>query len=71
MKKSQKKSRRILHRPWMTHRKQETLRTEWYMWKDSDGYLMRVPVLGLPQMTCMKMAIKSESWTKLVTRNVV
>lgn len=52
------KSRRILHRPWMTHRKQETLRTEWYMWKDSDGYLMRVPVLGLPQMTCMKTVIK-------------
>ena len=31
---------------------------EWYMWKDSDGYLMRVPVLGLPQMTCMKTVIK-------------
>ena len=44
--------------PVMTHRKQETLRTEWYMWKDSDGYLMRVPVLGLPQMTCMKTVIK-------------
>ena len=52
------KNRRTLHRPWMTPRKQETLRTEWYMWKDSDGYLMRVPVLGLPQMTCMKTVIK-------------
>lgn len=52
------KSRRILHRPWMTHRKQETLRTEWYMWKDSDGYLMRVPVRERMRMICMRTEIR-------------
>ena len=46
-------------------------KTAWYMWKASDGLPMKGKAQAPTQMTCMKMAIKSESWTKLVTRNVV
>lgn len=35
------------------------------------GLPMKGKAQAPTQMTCMKMAIKSESWTKLVTRNVV
>lgn len=53
------------------HQRQVIPKTAWYMWKASDGLPMKGKAQAPTQMTCMKMAIKSESWTKLVTRNVV
>lgn len=38
--------------------KPEIPRMEWYMWKDSDGYLMRVPVRERMRMICMRTEIR-------------
>lgn len=42
----------------------QTPKTAWYMWKASDGLPMKGKAQAYMQMTCMKMAIRSESWIK-------
>lgn len=68
---TRRKNRRNRLRQRTRHQRQVIPKTAWYMWKASDGLPMKGKAQAPTQMTCMKMAIKSESWTKLVTRNVV
>lgn len=67
---------RIHHRPMRRKNRRNRLRqrtrrqrqvipkTAWYMWKASDGLPMKGKAQAPTQMTCMKMAIRSESWIK-------
>ena len=68
---TRRKNRRNRLRQRTRRQRQVIPKTAWYMWKASDGLPMKGKAQAPTQMTCMKMAIKSESWTKLVTRNVV
>ena len=52
------RSRKRRNRLQMILQKPEIPRMEWYMWKDSDGYLMRVPVRERMRMICMRTEIR-------------
>lgn len=72
----QPRTSRIHHRPMRRKNRRNRLRqrtrrqrqvipkTAWYMWKASDGLPMKGKAQAPTQMTCMKMAIRSESWIK-------
>ena len=61
---TRRKNRRNRLRQRTRRQRQVIPKTAWYMWKASDGLPMKGKAQAPTQMTCMKMAIKSESWIK-------
>ena len=61
---TRRKNRRNRLRQRTRRQRQVIPKTAWYMWKASDGLPMKGKAQAYMQMTCMKMAIRSESWIK-------